>query len=283
MPTLEKYKEKLHKDVRSFSEELQEKFPDAVFTSGHREGAVTKFGKKSRHSTGEAIDLSINPEIANYLNSKDGVALLYKYQLGFLDESTPEGSKFGNSLHIGRDYALVEKTNDKYKELFVEQKQETLTTNVNNLQVAPTTSTFVETETPKDKDVQELKQQTAEYNFMKELKTIPQRELVEQPQTNYLQRYEQVSNFIDNPIAQQGGRYTENELAFLSEIAIKDDMGQYNHPNKITEINSPNITMKGVDYPLLGISKETGETKKMLPNRDYYFGKETKKVIEIPL
>jgi hypothetical protein len=88
---------------------------------------------------------------------------------------------------------------------------------------------------------------------------------------------------IITPLYQQGGEYSESELAFLSEIAIKDNQGQYNHPNKITEINSPNITMKGLTKPLLGISKETGETKYMLPNKDYKFGKNTKNVIEIPL
>jgi hypothetical protein len=94
----------------------------------------------------------------------------------------------------------------------------------------------------------------------------------------YLGTQEQIT-----PQYQQGGEYSESELAFLSEIAIKDNQGQYNHPDKITEINSPNITMKGLTKPLLGISKETGETKYMLPNKDYKFGKNTKNVIEIPL
>lgn len=85
------------------------------------------------------------------------------------------------------------------------------------------------------------------------------------------------------PTFQQGGTYTDNEIAFLSEIAIKDNNGQWTNPGKITEINSNIITMKGVDTPLIGISKETGETKKMLPNKEYKFGKSTKNVIEIPL
>lgn len=84
------------------------------------------------------------------------------------------------------------------------------------------------------------------------------------------------------PQYQQGGKFTENELAFLSEIAIKDNNGQWTNPGKVTEINSNIITMKGVDYPLLGISKETGEKKLMKPNKNYTFGKKTKNVIEIP-
>ena len=83
---------------------------------------------------------------------------------------------------------------------------------------------------------------------------------------------------------QQGGKqnYTENELAFLSEIAIKDNQGQYKHEGKITEISSPNITMKNLNYDVLGISKQTGEKKLMKPEKNYFF-KNTKDVIEIPL
>lgn len=88
-------------------------------------------------------------------------------------------------------------------------------------------------------------------------------------------------------VAQQGGKkqqnYTENELAFLSEIAIKDNNGYWNPNNqgKVVEIDSPNITMKGVSQKLIGISKQTGEKKIMKPNRNYSFA-DTKQVIEIP-
>ena len=51
---------------------------------------------------------------------------------------------------------------------------------------------------------------------------------------------------------------------------IEDDRGQWAHPGEITKINSNNITMKGVDYPVLGIS-DTGDTKMMMPNQDYKF------------
>jgi hypothetical protein len=61
---------------------------------------------------------------------------------------------------------------------------------------------------------------------------------------------------------------------------IKDDMGQYNHPGEITEINSPYITMEGVPYDVLGIS-DTGDTKLMKPGKDYKF--KGKKVTEFPM
>ncbi len=50
---------------------------------------------------------------------------------------------------------------------------------------------------------------------------------------------------------------------------IEDDRGQWAHPGEITKINSNNITMKGVNYPVLGIS-DTGDTKMMQPGVDNY-------------
>jgi hypothetical protein len=51
---------------------------------------------------------------------------------------------------------------------------------------------------------------------------------------------------------------------------IEDDRGQWAYPGEITKINSNNITMKGVNYPVLGIS-DTGDTKMMQPGKDYKF------------
>jgi len=62
--------------------------------------------------------------------------------------------------------------------------------------------------------------------------------------------------------------------------AIKDDRGQWAHPGEITEIGSNNITMQGVDYPVLGIS-DTGDTQMMYPDQDYKFDGE--KVTEYPM
>ena len=61
---------------------------------------------------------------------------------------------------------------------------------------------------------------------------------------------------------------------------IKDDMGQWAHPGEVTEIDSNDITMQGVDYPVLGIS-DTGDTKMMQPGEDYKFDGE--KVTEYPM
>ena len=61
---------------------------------------------------------------------------------------------------------------------------------------------------------------------------------------------------------------------------IKDDRGQWAHPGEITEIGSNQITMKGVPYPVLGVSDE-GDTKMMYPEEDYKF--KGKKVTEYPV
>ena len=87
---------------------------------------------------------------------------------------------------------------------------------------------------------------------------------------------------------QQGGEFSENELAFLSEIAIKDNNGYWNKDNqgKVVEIDGNQITMKGVDQDLIGIGidkkgKKT-EQKTMKAGKNYNFDKAIK-VIEIPL
>jgi hypothetical protein len=61
---------------------------------------------------------------------------------------------------------------------------------------------------------------------------------------------------------------------------IKDDMGQWAHPGEVTEIGSNDITMQGVNYPVLGVS-DTGHTQMMQPNQDYKF--DGKKVTEYPM
>ena len=69
-------------------------------------------------------------------------------------------------------------------------------------------------------------------------------------------------------------------IAFDKGGVIKDDMGQWTHPGEITQINSNDITMQGVDYPVLGVS-DTGDTKLMQPGENYKF--KGKKVTEFPI
>ncbi len=61
---------------------------------------------------------------------------------------------------------------------------------------------------------------------------------------------------------------------------IEDDRGQWEYPGEITKINSNQITMQGVDYPVLGIS-DTGDTQMMQPGQDYTYDGES--VTEYPM
>jgi hypothetical protein len=179
-------------------------------------------------------------------------------------------------------------------------KQDNVTTDVNNLEFTQAMPIFAgvpdsaeKEET--DKDIEEVKQKTAEYNFLQEIQNAPQREALaqqeqqsqqrQQVQTpNYLEQYEQISQFVDSPlVAQQGGKYSQSELAFLSEIAVKDNNGYWNPKNKgkIVQIDGSKISMKNVNQDLLGIA-DTGEQKVMKPNQEYNF-KGATKVLEIPL
>ena len=51
---------------------------------------------------------------------------------------------------------------------------------------------------------------------------------------------------------------------------IEDNRGQWAHPGQVTRINSNNITMQGVPYPVVGVDN-TGHTKMMHPGMNYTF------------
>jgi hypothetical protein len=81
--------------------------------------------------------------------------------------------------------------------------------------------------------------------------------------------------------APSNGKYAKHTLASAKHgKVIKDDLGQWAHPGEITEIDSPYITMKGVDYPVLGISDE-GDAQMMYPDEEYEFIGD--KVTEYPM
>ena len=72
---------------------------------------VGKLGNKSRHNLGQAIDIKVNNDIKNFLLSNDGITLMKKYKVGFLDESDPDTMRktraTGPHFHIGKDSKLV--------------------------------------------------------------------------------------------------------------------------------------------------------------------------------
>lgn len=309
MPTVKSYQEDpIHENIRMFEVELRKKFPELVITSGYRHGAKTKQGRPSRHGKGEAIDIRYNPEINDYLwNTKEGISLLNKYKLGFLDESDPETLKrTGGSAphtHIGFDSTLVPKTQQRYSELWGSEKPNNINPEQSNFeeinqfsnfeyQQVPHTRTGVNLPTIEDieektpekqestsKEKEALLQRQREYTFLQDLsKGVIKQQLeknrqqyTQAPQIDPLQEYQQISQFVENPIMQEGGQIP------ISKNGVFDTNG-----NPVI-VPSNQITMQGVNYPILGISQETGEQKVMMPNVENYFFKDTKNVLEIPL
>lgn len=80
-------------------------------------------------------------------------------------------------------------------------------------------------------------------------------------------------------ISEELGRI-DNTPTRVNGGVIKDNRGQWAYPGEITEINSNDITMKGVPYDVLGIS-DTGDMKHMKPGKNYKY--KGKKVVEFPI
>jgi hypothetical protein len=91
-----------------------------------------------------------------------------------------------------------------------------------------------------------------------------------------MQFYQNGLDFVPKTISKNGGWLNKFEEGGI----IEDDMGQWNHPGEITKINSNQITMEGVPYPVMGIS-DTGDTQMMYPEEDYEFDGES--VTEYPM
>lgn len=95
-----------------------------------------------------------------------------------------------------------------------------------------------------------------------------------------------VDKFIGQPFEIYNRIYydpeTKERIKFQDGGVIKDNNGYWNPDNwgKAVEIDSNQITMKGVDQPLLGVS-DTGDVQYMEPGREYIF--EGKKVTEFPI
>lgn len=85
---------------------------------------------------------------------------------------------------------------------------------------------------------------------------------------------ETYNKYTIDPIIEQWKNFKNSELFKKKEGGeiIKDNEGYWNPENwgKVVEIDSPYITMQGVDQPLLGIS-DTGDVQYMEPGNDYEF------------
>jgi hypothetical protein len=107
------------------------------------------------------------------------------------------------------------------------------------------------------------------------------------------QNYEQYNELMPVTVKSKKKMQNGGEMAFYQNgldwkpktiskngSVIKDDRGQWAHPGEVTEIGSNDITMQGVDYPVLGVS-DTGDAQMMQPGQDYKFDGE--KVTEYPM
>ena len=83
-----------------------------------------------------------------------------------------------------------------------------------------------------------------------------------------------------DPAPSNGPYAKKTKASAQNGSVIKDDRGQWAYPGEVTEIGSNDITMQGVDYPVLGVS-DTGDTQMMYPDQDYKFDGE--KVTEYPM
>lgn len=120
-------------------------------------------------------------------------------------------------------------------------------------------------------DVQKMRERKDNYFFDK-IKDV-----------NLFERYtdDQVLMLL-NDVASNKGNSQKNSISAKNGRIIKDNKGYWNPDNwgKPVEINSNQITMKGVNQPLLGVS-DTGDIQYMEPGREYMF--EGKKVTEFPI
>jgi hypothetical protein len=100
----------------------------------------------------------------------------------------------------------------------------------------------------------------------------------------YLSEQEDLSMGLATPPEVYGRIYfdkkTGKRKTFQEGGIIEDPMGQWAHPGEITRIPSNEITMQGVDYPVMGIS-DTGDVQMMQPGQDYTF--DGNSVTEIPM
>jgi hypothetical protein len=83
--------------------------------------------------------------------------------------------------------------------------------------------------------------------------------------------------YIEFPTEQEAIEFGKNYKTgtgvlstFQDGGVIEDNQGQWKYPGQITKINSNNITMKGVPYPVYGVS-DIGDKQMMYPNGEYKF------------
>lgn len=117
------YYNTLSDNVKGFIDEYN-KMTGKVFkiTSGRRQ-KKNENDKTSKHHSGDAVDISADhtDDFEFLMNTKEGLGLLSKYNLGIIDETDPEELKrtkgSGAHFHIGTDQAYAKKAMERVKQL----------------------------------------------------------------------------------------------------------------------------------------------------------------------
>lgn len=204
-------------------------------------------------------DLYERPQVKYYkdTNRQKAVENFYKTYVNNNYSYTPEGNQIENVVIPKYDfnyYGVQEQSPPELTQnILPTQQVSNLPIQEENINLAQENVNY-EVEAAKQILLQKQQQKINEQKFIQDLLVASQ--------VKYVEPVEQ------QEIYQKGG-------------IIKDDRGQWTHPGEITEINSPSITMRQVPFPVLGVSKETGEQKMMFPEQNYYF-ENTKSVIEYP-
>lgn len=189
-----------------------------------------------------------------------------------------------------RNYAklqLTEEDKNAFKSTFAKDvapyMNQATTNDVTDFETTKIISNFAsvpDVKTPqKETETKDALTELKEKEFVKEYKSFfaEQRAPIQQEQpyqpiqeTDLTGIYNEVSNFIDQPLAQQGGKIPVSPY------------GMYKFPNQpvIVPTNGA-ITMKNIPHKIKAISIETGETKILNPSKEYFF-KNTENILEIP-
>lgn len=225
-------------------------------TSGKRKASdkVGKSSRISRHNTGDAIDVSAShtDDYRFLMNTKEGLDLLAKYNLGIIDETDPEELKktggTGAHFHIGKDSFYAKQVRERYNkvlqgegvdELIAYKDRSTTKTEPSNKQVVmPTTP---------DKAIQEyqyapLDVRVAEKEIIKETKMDEDRkELTEaqneyQTKVNFLNEYR---NHLQNTADKSMQMISENTQPIDQYNVFENVQLQGYDPNRF--VYNPNI------------------------------------------
>lgn len=254
-------------------------------------GNDSKHGDKSRHYDNRAVDFRFNPKLYERVKN-DPMRLQYGITLLDPNHGTAPHlhMSVGNASENKKD-VWMDPHSEEAKSLIsgMGQQQNSATTSptVPSIATAPISPNYAtlpsleednaKKEEPKAvteaqlRKILEAERAQIEKRFMEAFAQQNQPQQEEQPMEQYAPNMDELYQYIDIETFQDGGK-----------IPVSRD-GMYKYPNrKVLVPTDGSITMKNINHPVLGISKETGERKMMTPNGEYFFYG-TKNVLEVPI